>query len=108
MPVESAADRAAFLSPDEFGTAATYTPAGGVAAALTGIFDNPAQSQFSGPGLETSAPTFLVRTDDLPAAAVAGTNTGDRLVIAGQLWIPREFMPDGTGMTVIALRRTAS
>jgi hypothetical protein len=42
MPVESATDRLAFLSADEFGEAATYTPAGGSAVpGIVGIFDDP-------------------------------------------------------------------
>ena len=40
MAVESAADRAIFLDVDDFGTAATYTPSGGSAATVNGIFDN--------------------------------------------------------------------
>ena len=41
MPVESAADRAAFFNADEFAVAAVYTPpAGGGAQSVTGILDD--------------------------------------------------------------------
>ena len=40
MAVESAADRAIFFNVDDFGTAASYTPSGGSAATVNGIFDN--------------------------------------------------------------------
>ena len=40
MAVESADDRAVFVDVDDFGSAATYTPSGGSASTVNGIFDN--------------------------------------------------------------------
>ena len=40
MAVETADDRAIFVGIDDFGVAATYTPSGGVASTVNGIFDN--------------------------------------------------------------------
>lgn len=111
MPAESAADRLALLSVDEFGETATYSPAAGAAAALRGIFNDP----HLGVALEggeartsDSQPTFTVRAADLPAGA-AGGDAGDTLALAaGDLhgaatYAVIDIQRDGAGMATLIL-----
>ena len=101
MPVESAADRAAFVNPDEFGLAATYALAAGGNTSLSGIFDEIlAEGAGGNPGLATKVPDFLVRTADLPVGAKAG----DRLTVGSRTFrVVNLLDPDGSGMTSIKL-----
>ena len=39
MAVEGDTERAVFLSTDDFGQSATYTPSGGSGSSISGIFD---------------------------------------------------------------------
>jgi len=100
MAVESAADRAIFLDVDDFGTAATYTPSGGSAATVNGIFDNDFVEVDTGGSVSFAQQqaTFMCRTADVSAAA-----EGDSLVIGGETYIIRIVQPDGTGMTNLIL-----
>lgn len=111
MPVESAADRLLFVSPDDFGELATYTPTGGAAVpAIAGIFNDPHISVQN--GIEVSAsdsmPTFLCRAADLPAAA-AGGDAGDTLALAANelhaavTYRVIDLQPDGTGLVLLTL-----
>ena len=105
MPVESAADRLAFLSPDEFGDEASYMPAGGAATAgIAGIFDNPSLSIATGDGAAVidARPTFYCRSADLPAEAQGG-GVGDTLLVRGVAYGVANIEPDGTGFALIAL-----
>lgn len=101
MPVESAADRAAFVNPDDFGMAATYTLAAGGQSTVNGIFSEEiAEGTASNRSLATAVPTFLCRTADLPSGAKAG----DRLTVASrQLRVVALHDPGATGMTEIHL-----
>ena len=109
MPVESAADRAALVSPDDFGETATYTPIGGGPADLDGVFNNPFLSVVIGEDAPSSdsQPTFTCNTDDLPGAAAAGV--GDTLALDAENGHPAgsfavvEINHDGLGMTVLVL-----
>lgn len=106
MAVESAADRAAFLDADEFGAAATYTPASGTPAALDGIFDDPQiNANFNGVDVSDSRPTFFCRSTDLPAGAVGG-DAGDRLTVQGTTYRVADLEPDGQGMTRVVLGKS--
>lgn len=109
MPVESAADRLTFLDADEFGVEASYTPSGGVNAAITGIFNDPHLEVIVGDAapVADSQPTFTCRSADLPAAA-AGGDAGDTLAVDGITYQVADLQPDGTGMTVITLGRVRS
>ena len=106
MPAESAADRLAFLNPDDFGAEATYTPVGGAAVeGIVGIFDRPHLSRdFGDEGvpLSMAAPRFICRSADLPGAASSG-DVGDTLQVSGVTYRVNELQPDGAGMTVITL-----
>lgn len=106
MAVESAADRAAFVNPDEFGVAATYVvAANGATVEIHGLFDEPADETFAAPGMMGGEVTFRCRVADLPA----GSANGDQLSIPGtsprsaDLWRRRKAQPDGRGFVVLQL-----
>jgi hypothetical protein len=40
MAIEGATERAVFFDTDDFATASSYTPSGGSASTVNGIFDN--------------------------------------------------------------------
>ena len=105
MPVESAADRATFLSADEFGVTATFTHSGGAAAEINGIFDNDyLDVEVEGEvGVASRSPRFVCRTADLDDAG--GANDGDSLVVSGTTYKVRIVKPDGTGMTEMKLEK---
>lgn len=101
MAVESAADRAVFVNPDEFGVAATWTLAAGGQSSLNGVFsDALAEGVARNQSLATRVSGFFCRTADLPSGAKAG----DRLAVAGRAFrVVSIHDPDGTGMTAIEL-----
>lgn len=103
MPIEAAADRAIFFDADEFGVAATYTPDGGAATTINGIFDNPQLSQGATDMLEitTPQPEFECRSADVPNVA-----EGDTLVVNTVSYIIRAVMNDGTGISTLMLERS--
>lgn len=112
MPVESAADRASFLSVDEFGEEATYTLAGGgVTPEIPGILNDPHLRVVGGEvDVSDAQPTFLCRSSDLPGGA-AGGDAGDTLALAATdlhgavTYRVADLHPDGSGMTLIVLAR---
>lgn len=104
MPVESAADRAAFVSTNDFGASIIYTAEGQSAVTLSGIFDNeyllqPVEGMET--GAESATPKITCRTADLPADAAVG----DELTVDGVDYAVVELMPDGTGMSEIRLHK---
>ena len=102
MAVESADDRAIFFDVDDFGTAATYTPAGGSAETVNGIFDNDFVEVDAGGGVGVALqqPRFLCRTADVSAAA-----EGDAIVINTVAYTVRIVQDDGTGITTLVLEK---
>lgn len=102
MAVESAADRAIFLDVDDFGTAASYTPSGGSAATVNGIFDNDfiEVDAGGGVGVALQQPRFHCRTADVSSGA-----EGDALVVSGVNYTIRIVQDDGTGMTMLVLEK---
>lgn len=100
MAVESADDRAIFFAVDDFGTAATYTPQGGVASTVNGIFDNDfiEVDAGGGVGVALQQPRFLCRTADVSSAS-----EGDALVINTVNYTIRIVQDDGTGITTLVL-----
>jgi hypothetical protein len=102
MSVESAADRAIFFDVDDFGTAASYTPSGGSAATVNGIFDNDfiEVDAGGGVGVALQQPRFHCRTADVSSAA-----EGDALVVSGVNYTIRIVQDDGTGMTMLVLEK---
>lgn len=104
MPIETAADRLAFLSVDEFGAAGLYAPAaGGGSVALAGIFDRPSISTDLNQVASIDArPTFCCRLADLPAGADG--DAGDQLIVAGEGGFEVvSIEPDGQGMALLRL-----
>lgn len=102
MPVESAADRAAFVSADDFGVAATWVSAGG-SATVNGIFDAEYQlltTALLDEGQEGATPVLHCRTADIPADAAHG----DTVTIDSTDYTAVEFKPDGTGMSLVRLQ----
>lgn len=100
MAIETDDSLAFFFTTNDFGTDATFTPAGGSPSAIVGVFDNPYLGADAGGMVEFSAtsPTFTARDVDFTGAA-----HGDELVISGTTYIIREVMPDGTGITTVML-----
>jgi len=95
MPVESAADLAAFTNPDEFGKTASYTlAAGGAPVPLNGVFDNAFAELDPGGEVPVSGrrPVFTVNTVDLPA----GYGPDDILEIDAKTFHAVDHEPDET------------
>lgn len=101
MSVESDADRAAFVNPDEFGLSGTYALAGGGSSTVNGAFqEDIAAGVAANVSLAAPVPGFLCRTIDLPA----GAKSGDTLTVAGRRFrVLNLHDPDATGMTTIRL-----
>lgn len=104
MPIETDADRAVFVNPDEFGAIAIYTPAGGSASPpFNGRFDDPSVGVDLNDAMTVdSRPTLFCRESDLPAGAAG--DAGDALAIAGEgTFSVVSLEPDGTGMVLLRL-----
>ena len=69
MAIEGATERAVFFDTDDFATASSYTPTGGSASTVNGIFDNEffEVDPLSGVGVVSAQPRFICATADLPA-----------------------------------------
>lgn len=102
MPVETADDLAIFVSVDDFGSAATYTPVGGSASTVNGIFDNDIVEVDAGGNIPMAIrqPRFLCRTQD-----ISGAVDGDALVVNSTNYTIRVVDHDGTGMTTLVLEK---
>lgn len=102
MAVETADDRAIFIGTDDFGVVATYTPSGGAASTVNGIFDNDfiEIDAGGGVGVAMQQPRFHCRTADVSNAA-----EGDALVVNTVSYIIRIVQDDGTGMTMLVLEK---
>ena len=102
MPAESSTERAVFFEADGFGVSATYTPAGGSASTINGIFDDAFEPIDAGGfvAVASSSPVFHCQTSDVSAAA-----EGDALTVSGTNYTIRVVMDDGTGMTMLQLEK---
>lgn len=113
MPVETAADRAAFLDAEEFGVEATYAVSGGATGTVAGIFDDPTTFADIGDraSSQDSRPTFYCREADLPAGAAGGNDDTMSLthpVSLGALTFKvLTIEPDGQGMALLAMAESA-
>lgn len=101
-PIDTAGDRASFVSLDEFAVTGTYTLVAGGSSSLSLIFLEPFREAYQRPGSATTAPAALVRADDIPATAKGGQN-GDSLTVSGYTFRVRVIAPDGTGMVRLTL-----
>jgi len=95
MGIETAADRAIFLDADVFGEEITYTPTGGSASTIEGIFDNETQLEDVGGEVEfvVGRPRIMVRESDTPNA-----KAGDSVV-----YEVTYVLGDGLGMRQLFL-----
>lgn len=107
MPVETDADRLAFLDDDEFGVVARWTSAGG-SVDLPAIFDAEYQLltvPLIDGGAEGTGPQILCRDADVPADAAHDDAVTLRPDTAkAKAYSVVEFKPDGTGMTTVRLQ----
>ena len=102
MAVETDIERAVFFNADDFAVSATYTPAGGSATTITGIFDDAFEEVEVGAfvPVASSSPMFQCKTSDVSAAA-----EGDALTGNATSYIVRVVMDDGTGVTMLQLEK---
>ena len=100
MAVETADDRAIFLSADDFGTTVLYQDYLGNVSNVVGIFDNDFIEVDAGGGVgyALQQPRFVCRTADMPNA-----KENEILTINGLDDIIRVVQPDGTGMTTVVV-----
>lgn len=102
MAVETLADRAVFIDPDDFGVPVTYQRPGQSGVSFNAIYDDPYQALDLGgeASFEATKPEITLRENDLPT----GHANGDTLVVAGTTYKRVEYRPDGTGMAVIRMQ----
>lgn len=102
MAVESTADLLDFFELDDFADSANYTPTGGSASTVLGIFDNPQASRNATDMMDITipAPQFVCRTADVPNAA-----DGDTIVIRSVTYHVRVVLTDGTGVSTLILEK---
>jgi hypothetical protein len=100
MGVESATDRLAFLDLDDFAVEATYTPVSGAPVTILGILDTPQASRSVSAMVDVTIPavSFVCRTDDVGDDAEGGD-----LTVAGDDYVIRAVITDGTGMSTLTL-----
>lgn len=98
MPIESDADRLAFLDEDEFAVEVTVTA---TSATFSAIFDKPYLA-VSGAmvDLDADAPELVCRSSDVTSNSLA---EGVALTIQGSSYVVVSVRPDGTGMTRVVL-----
>ena len=90
-----------FYNTDDFAVTVTYTPQGGSASTITGIFDDEYQLIDAGEvGVSGTSPVF-----ECPTASVPDAATGDTLIINAVTYLVVEAQPDSTGVTVLILEK---
>lgn len=101
MPVESAADRAVFVNPDEFGAVVTWPVTGGgtVDIAVLSQAGTILLGTLDGPDVQTSEATLVVVEASLPA----GATQGQIITFGGTDFSVRSIEPDGTGFALVRM-----
>ena len=101
--VKADAEQAVFFYTDDFATTASYTPSGGSASTVNGIFDNEffEVDPLSGVGVVSAQPRLFCTTADLPSGAASG----DAITIDGTAYTVRVIQPEGTGVTTLVLEK---
>lgn len=93
MAVESAADRAIFVATDDFGSTATYTPAGGAPVSLSIILDQPhSLGDLGALGALQIGWVATARADDM-----ASPMKGDSLVVGARTFVIQRAEQDISG-----------
>lgn len=92
----SATQLVAALAPHGLLEAATWTPAGGAATVVNGLFRTPALEAVD---IEGVGPTFEAAAADMPAVA-----RGDALVVGATTYKVATPKPDGVGFVVLTLQ----
>jgi hypothetical protein len=98
MAVETSDMRSILLA--DFGESVTYIGADRVQKTITAIFDNQYNGLDAGGTVEVSVvqPRLTVRTEDVPSL-----DHGDTFVVRNVQYETVVIMPDGTGITEVAL-----
>jgi hypothetical protein len=103
MAINFADDISSMLNVDEFATSITYRRAvNQVETTISVIFDNETVP-FEGGGFSVvhqEQPRVTCRTVDVPSIAY-----GDEMVISSVTYAVREWIHDGTGVTVVHLEK---
>lgn len=103
MPVETAVDRAAMVSANDFGIIAVYKSKG-KGYKVSGIFDREyAGVDIAEAEIASTLPVFLMQTADLPCRFAFG----DTLEIDCVPFTIRNIEGDGTGMSRLRLEATS-
>lgn len=111
MAIETDADRAIFVSADDFGVKAVWTSAGGASAPFDCIFDSTFMAMTAGELEFTQEGAHVrieMRSTDVPDdsdnddTVQTGSVVADVFVASASYKVV-EFKPDGTGMTVVRL-----
>jgi len=102
MAVETATERAIFFEADDFAVTASYTPSGGSATNINGIFDNEYFEADAGGtiGIAIQQPRFQCQTSNVSSAA-----EGDAITINSVAYTIRIVQDDGTGVTTLVLEQ---
>jgi hypothetical protein len=100
MAVETATELAIFFETDDFAVDATFTPVGGAASTVKGIFDKEYLEMESGGSVAfaINQPRFVCATSDVSTAA-----EGDAIVISATDYKIVVVQDDGTGTTTLVL-----
>lgn len=92
-------DLTEFFDTSDHATAVTYTPSGGSATEINGIFDNNfMEIEDDIAGVESSIPMLTCRTSDVSSAA-----HGDTIINGAITYNIVGVHPDGTGVTILML-----
>lgn len=84
----------------EFYEAATWTPAGGSATAIRGIFDRSSDVQDIGAMIEMDGVAAML---NVPTVSVPGVARGDAITVRSISYKVVGLEPDGTGRTILVL-----
>lgn len=91
-----------FLDVGDFAEAATYTPDGGAAVSINGIFDLTYVDIETGGGVPISG---LKAVFTCKASDVAAEPEGDTVTARGVNYTIMVHQPDGTGLTLLVLEK---
>lgn len=102
MAIPLEADLDAILNKDEFATEVTYTPTGGSASTIFGIFDKPIVPVDAGGFVDVheEQPRLACKTTSVPNIAY-----DDTMVISSVTYKVRAWQHNGVGLSNIFLER---